>query len=200
MPLLPGSVKPLPKWRGKTRRSLGSIAATGSSRSGPDKTRPLRSGGLPCCKRLSEAAHHGLPDMTATANALMDKMAGVRSTRDLGEVEVALSRALVDYTRDIQTGLLVPARIDEGMVRKKRKIDITALLAGMETDRPFAYMQSLVPQSQQYRALMREKLRLEATMNAGGWGPRLCLKARWKQAPKGPKLSPCETALWRWVI
>ena len=119
---------------------------------------------------LSEAAHHGLPDMTAQANALLDQMRNVQSTRDLGEVEVALSRALVDYARDIQTGLLVPSRIDEGMVRKKRKIDSAALLAGMETDRPFAYMQSLVPQSQQYRALMREKLRLEATMTAGGWG------------------------------
>ena len=119
---------------------------------------------------LSEASQHGLPDMTAKANALLDQMRTVQSTRDLGEVEVALSRALVDYARDIQTGLLVPSRIDDGMVRKKRKVDIAALLAGMETERPFAYMQSLVPQSQQYRALMRQKLRLETTISAGGWG------------------------------
>ena len=135
---------------------------------GADATSAQRRSAL--LRALSEASQHGLPDMTAKANALLDQMRTVQSTRDLGEVEVALSRALVDYARDIQTGLLVPSRIDGGMVRKKRKVDIAALLAGMETERPFAYMQSLVPHSQQYHALMRQKLRLETIMNAGGWG------------------------------
>ncbi len=119
---------------------------------------------------LSEAPRHGLPDMTATVNALLSQMRSVQSTRQLAEIEVALSRAMVDYARDIQTGLLVPSRIDDGMVRKKRKVDIDKLLAGMQTERPSAYMQSLVPQSPQYRALLREKLRLEAAINMGGWG------------------------------
>ncbi|MAW08402.1 MAG: murein L,D-transpeptidase [Halobacteriovoraceae bacterium] len=120
---------------------------------------------------LEEATQHGLPDMSVKAAALVEQMRNVRSTRDLGAVEVALSRALVDYASDLQTGLINdPTSIDEGIVRVKHKVDTTAFLRGMETDRPFAFLQSLVPASTQYRELLREKMRLEQILAAGGWG------------------------------
>jgi len=120
---------------------------------------------------LDEAAQHGLPDMAPRVVELTEQMRAVRSTRDLGAVEVALSRALVDYATDLQTGLIdTPSRIDDGIVRKKHKIDMTALLRGISEQRPHAFLQSLVPASAQYRALLREKLRLEALLAAGGWG------------------------------
>ncbi|WP_417816897.1 L,D-transpeptidase family protein [Tritonibacter scottomollicae] len=120
---------------------------------------------------LEEASMHGLPDMSLRASELVAQMRNVRSTRDLGAVEVALSRALVDYATDLQTGLVnTPSSIDEGIVRNKHKVDATGFLSGMSSERPYAFLQNLVPASPQYRALMREKMRLEALLSAGGWG------------------------------
>lgn len=120
---------------------------------------------------LEEASMHGLPDMSLRASELVAQMRNVRSTRDLGAVEVALSRALVDYATDLQTGLVnTPSSIDEGIVRNKHKVDATGFLSGISSERPYAFLQNLVPASPQYRALMREKMRLEALLNAGGWG------------------------------
>jgi len=120
---------------------------------------------------LDEATMHGLPDRSPLAAELVEQMRAVRSTRDLGAVEVALSRALVDYATDLQTGLIDrPSRIDEGIVRKKHKIDMTAVLQGFSKTRPHAFLQNLVPASPQYRELMRERMRLERLLAAGGWG------------------------------
>ncbi|UWQ34733.1 L,D-transpeptidase family protein [Leisingera sp. M527] len=120
---------------------------------------------------LNETNAHGLPDRSAEVSALLQQMRGVRTTRDIGTIEAALSQALVDYATDLQTGLLVPSRIDDGMVRKKHTVDGTGFLEGIRDQQPYAYMRSLVPESPQYRGLMREKLRLEQILAAGGWGP-----------------------------
>ncbi|WP_411352850.1 murein L,D-transpeptidase [Leisingera aquaemixtae] len=126
---------------------------------------------------LNDTRAHGLPDRSAEVNGLLQQMQQARTTRDFGLVEAALSRALVDYATDLQTGLLVPSRIDDGMVRKKHTVDGASFLAGIRDAQPFAYMRSLVPASPQYRGLMREKLRLEQVLAAGGWGPVVQAKA-----------------------
>ncbi|OED47725.1 peptidoglycan-binding protein [Rhodobacteraceae bacterium (ex Bugula neritina AB1)] len=134
---------------------------------------------------LKEAQAHGLPDRSAEVNALMQQMRDVRTTRDIGNVEAALSRALVDYATDLRTGLLVPSRIDDGMVRKKHTVDGASFLAGVRDTQPYAYMRSLVPASPQYRGLMREKLRLEQILAAGGWGPTVKAK-KLEKGDQGP--------------
>ncbi|CUI00825.1 L,D-transpeptidase family protein [Leisingera aquaemixtae] len=126
---------------------------------------------------LNDIRAHGLPDRSAEVNGLLQQMQQARTTRDFGLVEAALSKALVDYATDLQTGLLVPSRIDDGMVRKKHTVDGASFLAGIRDAQPFAYMRSLVPASPQYRGLMREKLRLEQVLAAGGWGPVVQAKA-----------------------
>ncbi|EDZ46213.1 peptidoglycan-binding domain 1 [Rhodobacterales bacterium Y4I] len=125
---------------------------------------------------LNDTRAHGLPDRSAEVSALLQQMQQARTTRDFGMVEAALSMALVDYATDLQTGLLEPSRIDDGMVRKKHTVDGASFLAGIRDTQPFAYMRSLVPASPQYRGLMREKLRLEQVLAAGGWGPAVQAK------------------------
>lgn len=121
---------------------------------------------------LNDTRAHGLPDRSAEVNALLQQMREARTTRDIGMVEAALSKALVDYATDLQTGLLVPSRIDDGMVRKKHTVDGASFLAGIRDAQPFAYMRGLVPASPQYRGLMREKLRLEQVLVAAWLGAR----------------------------
>ncbi|MQY41482.1 L,D-transpeptidase family protein [Epibacterium sp. SM1969] len=134
-------------------------------------------------RALEDANAHGLPDQSVTIANLTAQLKGVQTTRDLGRVEAAMSKAFIDYAQDMKTGLLVPSRIDEGMVRKKTKLDGGALLEGLSQSQPAAFMRQLVPTSAQYRALMREKIRLERVVAKGGWG---------KPAPKG-KYEPGDT-------
>ena len=134
-------------------------------------------------RALEEASAHGLPDRSRLAADLVAKMRDARSVRSLGEVEAALSRAFVDYATDLQTGLLNPQAIDDGIVRKKHTTDPVRYLEGIRDTQPMAYMRDLVPASPQYRALMREKFRLEALAVKGGWGATV---------PKG-RLEPGDT-------
>lgn len=120
---------------------------------------------------LGNMSVHGLPDRSVEVARLTEHMQNARTTRDLGMVEVLLSQALVNYANDIQTGFLVPSQIDDGMVRVKPETDSNAFLTGMRDGQPTAFMRSLAPKSPQYRALMKEKLRLEALIQQGGWGP-----------------------------
>ncbi|UWQ80955.1 L,D-transpeptidase family protein [Leisingera sp. S132] len=134
---------------------------------------------------LGDTQAHGLPDRSAEVSALIEQMRNVRTTRDIGNVEAALSRALVQYATDLQTGLLVPSQIDDGMVRKKHSVDGATFLAGIRDAQPYSYLRSLVPASPQYRGLMREKLRLEQVMAAGGWGPAVNAK-KLERGDQGP--------------
>jgi murein L,D-transpeptidase YcbB/YkuD len=136
---------------------------------GADEAASLRRAAL--LHALQEASAHGLPDQSATAAALVNQMRNARTAREFGKVEADLSAAFVNYAAMVQTGMLIPSSIDDGMVRERRDHDGAATLAGMRDNQPFAYLRSLVPASPQYRALMREKLRLEQLQAAGGWGP-----------------------------
>ncbi|UWQ89694.1 L,D-transpeptidase family protein [Rhodobacteraceae bacterium M382] len=122
---------------------------------------------------LKMARLHGLPDLTAKADALMAQMADVRTTRDLGLVEVALSRAYVDYATDVQIGQVTPSKVDSGIVRDRPERDRSAYLTQLNTTAPSAAMRSLAPDTPEYRGLMKEKLRLERLMASGGWGEKV---------------------------
>lgn len=119
---------------------------------------------------LENAHLHGLPDMSATAEALVSQMEGVQSVRDLGNVEVALSRAFVEYADSLQSGLLEPKSVAKGIERdapRRKKQDYLTGLLNADAD---AYFLSLAPTHWEYRALMKEKLRLEGILADGGWG------------------------------
>ncbi len=134
-------------------------------------------------RALQEATVHGLPDRSGLAQTLIAQMGDARTSRDLGQIEAALSKAFVQYATDLQTGILTPQSIDDGMVREKHKTDSITYLRGIRDNQPMAYIRKLAPASPQYRALMREKLRLEQLVAAGGWGPTV----------PGSKLEPGDT-------
>lgn len=120
---------------------------------------------------LAGVGLHGLPPARYQADALKTQMRNARTARDLGLVEVALSRVFVKYARDVQKGMLVPSSIDEGLVRKVVYRDRGEYLSELAASaNPGAYMRALPPATREYRALMKEKLRLEAVQRAGGWG------------------------------
>ena len=118
---------------------------------------------------LSNAHLHGLPHADATVSALIDQMEQARSVRDLGAVEAELSRVYVEYADALYSGTLEPGRVDDGLVRGVERRSAAEHLAGL-AEQGAQYLEQLPPQTRQYRALMKQKLLLQALVDQGGWG------------------------------
>lgn len=115
---------------------------------------------------------HGLAERTHDADGLIARMRDVRTARELGRVEVALSRTFLAYARDVQTGMLMPSKIDSGIVRDVAYRNRTETLNRFANAvRPTDFMATLPPETPEYRALMKAKLDLETGIAQGGWGP-----------------------------
>lgn len=120
---------------------------------------------------LGRVEDHALPAERYNTDQLVAQMAGARSVRDLGLVEVALTKAYLEYARDINSGILVPSRVDSGIVREIVRQDRTELIQSFAAaDDPKAFLRSLAPQTQEYTRLMKEKLHLQRLTANGGWG------------------------------
>ena len=120
------------------------------------------------------ARTHGLPAARYDAEKILAMMRQVRSDRDRGRLEVELSRILVSFAQDLQTGVLVPSRVDSGMVREVHRRSAEDILTGFAAaTRPAAFLRGLAPSSPEYLRLVREKLKLEDRIARGGWGPRV---------------------------
>lgn len=127
---------------------------------------------------ISGTQAHGIPSARYEVDALMALMRGARTPRDLGQVDVALTRTFLKLAADLQTGILVPSKVDSGL---KRAVPLRSPVSNMtnflRAENPRAYFRTLPPQTAEYSRLMREKVRLEALMARGGWGPEVPAKA-----------------------
>lgn len=120
---------------------------------------------------LARAGVHGLPTQRYDLDGLMTAMRAARSQRDLGQVEVALSRAYLRYARDLQSGVLVPSEVVSDIKREAARREAGALLTEILSGDPARTMRNLAPQSNEYARLLKQKLRLEKLIADGGWGP-----------------------------
>ncbi len=140
---------------------------------------PIWTGGSPAdlerrtalLEALSMASYHGLPASKYNAEALLSRMASVRSGFDRGSLEVALTELFLDFARDLQTGVIDnPRQVRSEIVREIPLRETSYYLEGLLSDTPRAFFSSLAPQSQEYARLMKAKMRLEHTIAHGGWG------------------------------
>ncbi len=119
---------------------------------------------------LVNAEMHGLPSARYDVDALLEKMRSARTVRDLGLIEAELSSVFVKYASDVQSGVLEPAKIDAGLVRKITRLSAADHLDGLVSSDGGTYFDTLAPQSMQYRALLKQKKALEHLLDDGGWG------------------------------
>jgi murein L,D-transpeptidase YcbB/YkuD len=122
-------------------------------------------------RALGAADVHGLPARRYDAPGLMARLGDIRSVRALAEAEVEMSRAYLAYARDLQSGILIPSRVDGDIKREVARREVADLLDEMRAGEPRQVLRALAPQSGEYRRLQKEKLRLEGLVAAGGWGP-----------------------------
>ena len=136
-----------------------------TSKSGRDRSRRAA-----LLDALQRAGDHGLPVGRYKPGQLKNSMKSARTARDFGTLEAQLSKAFLQYARDVQTGILVPGRIDEMMAREVPYRDRTSILTAFVKSSPRAFMRSLPPRTPEYTRLMKEKLRMERLLAKGGWG------------------------------
>ncbi|WP_292065039.1 L,D-transpeptidase family protein [Marivita sp. XM-24bin2] len=120
---------------------------------------------------LSVARYHGLPTSKYNTDALLSRMASVRSGFDRGSLEVALTELYLDFARDLQTGVIDnPGSVRSEIVREIPLRETRYYLDGLMSDAPRNFLASLAPQSHEYARLMKAKMRLEHEIARGGWG------------------------------
>jgi murein L,D-transpeptidase YcbB/YkuD len=120
---------------------------------------------------VARASDHGLPIARYDVDGLITLLRSAQSERDRGRAEVAMTRAFLDYARDVQTGALVPAKIDPGILHNVALRDPRVQIDDFLAADPATYLRQLPPQSAEYAQLMRGKLALEDRIALGGWGP-----------------------------
>ncbi len=120
---------------------------------------------------LERAGDHALPVSGYDIDGLRASLRNISTERGLGEAEVRLSRAFLDYAHHLTSGVLVPSRVDSGIKREVPMRDGTELLEGLLGPNPAGYIRSLAPQTTEYARLMRLRMELIDQMAEGGWGP-----------------------------
>jgi L,D-transpeptidase YcbB len=122
---------------------------------------------------VADAGDHGLPTGRYDPAVLETNIRSVRSERDLGHLEVEMSRLFLLYARDVQTGIVVPSRADEQIVRTVPLRPRDGLLRAFSESSPRAFMNALPPSSDEYKRLMKAKLDMEREIGGGDWGPEV---------------------------
>ncbi|WP_435258872.1 L,D-transpeptidase family protein [Thioclava sp. FR2] len=120
---------------------------------------------------LSRAKDHALPVDRYNVPALIAQMSSATTEGDRARVEMALTRAFLDYGRDLKSGIIDPKTVDKGIVREITRPDPRALLTAIVGNNPSKTLRDLAPKAPQYSQLLRAKISLEQQMERGGWGP-----------------------------
>ena len=122
---------------------------------------------------FSTAGDHGLPAARYDAQSLIAQLQAATTPQEQGRLEVALSRQFLDYARDIQTGLLIPTRIDPAIHREVPLRSPVGTLRAFVQSNPEAFLRALPPSAPEYTRLMRQKMELERLVGSNGWGPQV---------------------------
>ncbi len=134
---------------------------------------------------VTNAANHGLPVARYNPEQLKAVLSDANTPRARGAVEVEMSRIFLRYAKDLQTGVLDPGKIDEGLVKQVPYRDRLSYLTSFTRSNPKRFLQAIAPQTREYTALMKAKLLLERQLGRGGFGPEVPARAL-KPGESGP--------------
>ena len=124
-------------------------------------------------KELKNTSKHALPTLRYDAIYLNNQFRKARTATELGLVEALLTSKFLEYSSNIQTGILKPASVDKEIVRKIPYRSVGDYLKTFLSVTPREFFKGLHPQSKQYSTLLTEKNRLEKIISQGGWSSEL---------------------------
>ena len=120
---------------------------------------------------FADAPAHGLPAGRYDPQRLMAELRAATTPDTQGAMEVRLSQLFLQYARDVQTGMLTPSRVDALIKREVPLRGRLSTIQAFEQSSPAGFLRALPPSSPEYGRLLTEKLRLEAQLARGGYGP-----------------------------
>ena len=127
-------------------------------------------------KELKNTSQHALPTLLNDADYLKNQFREARTATELGSIEALITLKFLNYSSNLQTGILKPASVDKEIVRKVPYRSSAAYLKTLLSSRPQEFFSGLHPQSKQYKLLLLEKKRLEKIISQGGWYSELPTK------------------------
>lgn len=125
---------------------------------------------------IAQADVHGLPVARYKADELMAQLRDVRSHRDRGMAEVAMTQTFLRFARDMQSGALTPSKVVSDIKREVSYREEGETLAQFLRSNPSSFFKTLAPRTNEYARLMKEKARLEHVVAQGGWGETVAAK------------------------
>jgi murein L,D-transpeptidase YcbB/YkuD len=126
---------------------------------------------------LSGAGAHGLPVGRYDPQSLIAAFRAARTEGDRGRLDVMMTAAMLDYARDVQTGILTPSDVLKNIVREVPVRDRYANLVAFMASEPMAFFNSLPPKTQAYAQMMKTKFELEKLELGKGWGAQVEAKS-----------------------
>ncbi|SMY07513.1 L,D-transpeptidase family protein [Flavimaricola marinus] len=121
---------------------------------------------------LTEVEAHGIPASRYDVDGLIADLRAADNAAEQGRMDVELSRILLRYAHDVNTGILNPRQVVSAIKREVPVLDSAQILADfMAAPSPSGYLRGLAPQAPEYTRLMRRQLELRALLATGGWGP-----------------------------
>lgn len=145
---------------------------------------------------LKAADRHGLPPERYDIKGLENQIKTARNDRDRGALEVELSRKFLQYAADVQTGVLVPSRVDKHIVRDVPYRLRKSYLVNLAKSTPREFFRALPPSNREYTDLMKQKMLLERVLEEGGWGG-LVTAAKLEPGDGGPQVVALRDRLMR---
>lgn len=119
---------------------------------------------------MAETPLHGFGTARHDPQALLRLLTEARTPYDQGRAEVEMSRALLRLASDLGRGMLVPGETDPHIKREAMAADPLALLTVFPSEDPEVFLRDLWPRTPEYARLLRERMRLDQVIRAGGWG------------------------------
>ncbi len=119
---------------------------------------------------LDTAPAHALPAVRYDAEGLRAKFVAAMTEGDVGRLEVDMTRAYLNFVRDLSSGAIVPATAISGIKRDIAHLDPAMSLAAVESGQFDRFIANLSPVVPEYARLMKEKFALESIMAEGGYG------------------------------
>lgn len=120
---------------------------------------------------ISTSGVHGLPAAGYGVADLRSATATAITEAERATAELALSQLFVDFARDMNTGMLEPRKLYSANFFRPKVLPADVLLQRAASVSALGdYLESLAPQTDNYAALLAEKVRLQAIISAGDYG------------------------------
>ncbi len=118
---------------------------------------------------LQNAEAHGLVASDYRVNEITELIEKT-DHRSLAELDLLMSRAMIDFGRDLNSGRVDPAKFNREITIYPQRLGATTLLDGSEAaDNIEPYLESLAPESPRYARLKQKLAEYRALDKAGGF-------------------------------